>query len=88
MLMDLIELPLEKLMEKAEKLLKSRRVEALGGGAYNVVGDHGTYTVVQNYDGKLSCNCLGFLRKGRCSHSTAVLLLINSSRKRRPKRKE
>ncbi len=84
--MELIELPVEKLVEKAEKLLKTRRVEALGGGTYNVVGDHGTYTVVQNYDGKVSCNCLGFLGKGRCSHSTAVLLFINSSRKRRPRR--
>jgi len=82
----LIELPLDKLVEKAEKLLKSRRVEALSGGTYNVVGDHGTYIVVQNYDGKVSCNCLGFLGKGKCSHSTAVLMLTHSSRKRRPKR--
>ncbi|UCE57927.1 MAG: hypothetical protein JSW19_01680 [Candidatus Bathyarchaeota archaeon] len=82
----MIELPLNKLVEKAERLLKSRRVEALGGGTYNVVGDHGTYIVVQNYDGRVSCNCLGFLRKERCSHSTAVLMLANSSRKRRPKR--
>ena len=75
----------ERLVEKAEKLLKSGRVEKLGGGKYNVVGDHGTYIVVQNYDGKLSCNCLGFLRRGKCSHSTAVLLRSKSFRKRRPR---
>jgi hypothetical protein len=75
---------LGKLLEKAEKLLKSNRVEALGEGRYNVVGDHGTYIVVQKYDGTISCNCLGFLRRGKCSHSMAVLLLSTKpSRKRR-----
>ena len=74
---------IDRLVEKAEKLLKSGRVEALGGGKYNVVGDHGTYIVVQNYDGKLSCNCLGFLGRGRCSHSTAVLLRTKPFGKRR-----
>jgi hypothetical protein len=79
-------LSLDKLVEKAKKLLKGRRVETLGGGVYNVVGDHGTYTVVQDYNGKVSCNCLGFLRKRKCSHSTAVLMLTRSSRKRRANR--
>ena len=77
------EMPQYKLIEKAEKLLKSGRVEALGGGKYNVVGDHGTYIVVKNHNDMLSCNCLGFLRKGKCSHSTAVLLLNKTLRKKR-----
>jgi hypothetical protein len=76
-------MPIDQLIEKAQKLIKSGRVEFLGGSTYNVVGDHGTYIVVQNYDGTLSCNCLGFLRRGRCSHSTAVLLLKNSPLKRK-----
>jgi hypothetical protein len=63
--------------QKARKLLESRRVEFLGNGAYNVIGDHGTYTVVEDYTGKLSCNCLGCLQKGRCSHTTAVALTKN-----------
>jgi len=79
-------LSLDKLVEKAKKLLKSHRVEALGSGVYNVVGDHGTYIVVQDYDGKVSCNCPGFVEKGKCSHSTAVLILSRSSRERRTKR--
>jgi len=79
-------LSLDKLVEKAKKLLKSRRVEPLGSGVYNVVGDHGTYAVVQDYTGKVSCNCPGFVKKGKCSHSTAVLILNRSSRKRRTKR--
>jgi hypothetical protein len=75
----------EKLLQKAEKLLKNGRVEFLGEGKYNVVGDHGTYIVVQNYDGNLSCNCLGFLRRKKCSHSTAVLLRNKSLRRKRPR---
>jgi predicted nucleic acid-binding Zn finger protein len=76
-------MPIGKLIEKAESLLNSGRVEALGGGKFNVVGDHGTYIVVENYDGKISCNCPGFLKRGRCSHSTAVLLLTKTSRRRK-----
>lgn len=76
----------DRLLRKAEKLLKSGKVESLGGGKFNVVGDHGTYFVVQDYDGKLSCNCPGFLRRKICSHSSAVLLKIKSLRKRRSSR--
>jgi hypothetical protein len=63
------------MFEKARKLVESRRVEFLGNGAHNVIGDHGTYNVVEDYTGKLSCNCLGFLQKARCSHVEAVRLL-------------
>jgi hypothetical protein len=76
-------MPIDKLVEKAEKLLKSRRVEPLGQGIYNVVGDHGTYTVVQDYGGKVSCDCLGFIEKGRCSHATAVIILTTPRAKKR-----
>ena len=73
-----------RLFEKAERLVASGRLEALGGGVFNVVGDHGTYTVVQDYTGKLSCSCLGFLQKARCSHVTAVMLLTKVKRRRKP----
>jgi hypothetical protein len=61
--------------QKARKLVESRRVEFLGNGVYNIIGDHGTYTVVVDYQGNLSCNCPGYLQKGRCSHIAAVELL-------------
>lgn len=63
------------LHEKARKLVESRRVEFLGNGIYNVIGDHGTYTVSIDYQGKFSCNCLGYLSKGNCSHIVAVEML-------------
>ncbi len=69
----------DPLYEKARKLIQSRRVEFLGNGLYNVIGDHGTYTVAENFQGEISCNCQGFLSKGICSHATAVMLI----RKRR-----
>jgi hypothetical protein len=75
--------PFDPLYEKAMKLVESRRVEFLGNRVYNVIGDHGTYTVVQDYTGKFSCNCLGFLQKGKCSHATAVMLL-KDKRQHRP----
>ena len=74
-----------RLFEKAERLVASGRIEPLGGGVYNVVGDHGTYTVVQDYTGKLSCSCPGFLQKDRCSHVTAVMLLGKVKRRRKPR---
>jgi hypothetical protein len=80
-------LPIDKLVEKAEKLLKTGRVENLSFGTFNVIGDHGTYIVVQDYEGKVSCNCPGFVKNGRCSHSTAVLILNRSSRRKSTTRK-
>ena len=71
----------DPLFEKARKLAESGRVEFLGNGVYNVVGDHGTYTVAEDHMGKLSCNCPGYLQKKQCSHALAVKL--QSKRKRR-----
>jgi hypothetical protein len=73
----------DPLFEKARKLVDSGRVEFLGNGVYNVVGDHGTYIVAENPTGTLSCNCPGFLQKGRCSHAAAVLLFTKKRRRRR-----
>jgi predicted nucleic acid-binding Zn finger protein len=78
-----IKLSLERMMDKALKLLESGKVERLDTGMFNVVGDHGTYIVVETYDGKISCNCPGFVKKGMCSHSAAVKILKTRSRKRK-----
>ena len=75
----------DPLFEKARKLAESGRVEFLGNGVYNVIGDHGTYTVAEDYTGKLSCNCQGFLTKKRCSHVVAVMLLGKKKRRQRPR---
>ena len=66
---------LDRMIEKARKLLESGRVERIDFNRYNVIGDHGTYLVVREPSGKVSCNCQGFLDKGKCSHSTAVIIL-------------
>jgi uncharacterized Zn finger protein len=65
----------DELMEKAERLVRSRRVTPLEDDRYNVVGDHGTYLVSVLLDGKVTCNCPGFGRKNMCSHVMAVILL-------------
>ena len=77
-------MPVNRLLEKAKRLVDSGRVESLGVGVYNVIGDHGTYTVVQDYTGKWSCNCPGFMNKARCSHVTAVIILTKMKRKQKP----
>jgi hypothetical protein len=66
--------------DKALRLLKSGRVERLDNNRYNVIGDHGTYTVVQTRFNHVSCNCLGFQNRGRCSHSMAVRILTSKKR--------
>ena len=78
-------MPINRLFEKAKKLVDSHRVESLGQGVYNVIGDHGTYTVVQNYAGKLSCSCPGFMNKAKCSHVEAVIILTKMKRRRKPR---
>jgi len=35
-------MPVERMVEKARKLLESGKVERLDFGLFNVVGDHGT----------------------------------------------
>ncbi len=72
----------DPLFDKARKLVESGRVEFLGNGVYNVVGDHGTYTVAEDFTGKLSCNCQGFLTKKQCSHAVAVMLFTKGKRRR------
>jgi hypothetical protein len=74
---------MERMIEKARRLLKGGRVERLDNGRFNVIGDHGTYTVVQALDGTITCSCPGFMDKGRCSHSTAVVILTNFDRRAR-----
>ena len=68
-------MPLDRMIEKAYELVQKRRVEQVGEGVYNVVGDHGTYLVARKINGTISCTCPGFIRRGRCSHSLAVLLI-------------
>ena len=63
------------MIEKAYDLVRRGRVEQVGDGVYNVIGEHGTYTVVRRIDGTISCNCPGFVKRRRCSHSLAVLLI-------------
>jgi len=80
---ELVQMPIDRLLEKAKRLVESHRVESLGQGVYNIIGDHGTYTVVQDYTGKLSCSCPGFLKKARCSHVTAVMILTKVKRRKK-----
>ncbi|MCS7120029.1 MAG: hypothetical protein RMJ07_06625 [Nitrososphaerota archaeon] len=72
-------MPIDRMIVKAYELIRKRRVEPIGDMLYNVVGDHGTYTVAQKIDGTVNCNCPGFARKKRCSHSLAVVMLNQPS---------
>ncbi|MCD6470022.1 hypothetical protein J7L29_04405 [Candidatus Bathyarchaeota archaeon] len=68
-------MPLSRMIEKAYELIRGGRIEEIGDGVYNVIGEHGTYIVVRNIDGSVTCNCPGFTSKRRCSHSLAVMML-------------
>lgn len=79
-------MPVDQMIEKAQKLLHRNRVEYVGDGMYNVIGDHGTYAVAKKFDGTVTCSCPGFIKKKRCSHSLAVILLSQGSKHRVRKR--
>jgi len=66
---------MDRMVEKAQRLVRSGRVERISHDHFNVVGDHGTYAVVINPGGRLTCNCPGFQSKGRCSHTAAVVYM-------------
>ena len=74
-------MPLYKMLDKAERLIKAGRIERLDSGHYNVIGDHGTYTLVVR-DNRVYCTCPGFREKGVCSHSLAVMKLTQNTRGR------
>lgn len=67
------------MVEKAVRLVEGRRIERISDDKYNVIGDHGTYTVTVSQDGEVSCTCPGFRSKGMCSHSAAIIILNNPS---------
>ena len=71
----------DRMMAKARKLVRNGRVERLDGERFNVIGDHGTYNVVRTPDGGFSCTCPGFRDKGKCSHSTAVSIVLGKTRR-------
>jgi hypothetical protein len=75
-------LPVDRMIEKARRLIRSGRIEYTGDGLYNVIGDHGTYTLARKIDGTVSCSCPGFIKKKRCSHSLAVILSFRGRRER------
>jgi uncharacterized Zn finger protein len=76
-------MPADRLFEKAKRLVERGRVEPLGQGVYNVIGDHGTYAVVQDHTGKWSCSCPGFMKKANCSHVAAVMILTRMKRRQK-----
>jgi len=72
-------LPIDRMFEKAYELIQKRRIEPIGDELFNIIGEHGTYTVARRIDGTVNCSCPGFARRRRCSHSLAVLMLTQPS---------
>lgn len=64
-----------RMVEKAVRLVERGRIERMSDDRYNVIGDHGTYTVTVSLEGRVSCTCPGFKSKGMCSHAAAVIML-------------
>ena len=62
------------LMWKALRLAEEGRVFKESLGVFHVKGDHGTYLVQKDEDGKYVCSCTGFWNRGRCSHSLAAAI--------------
>ncbi|MBO3803407.1 MAG: SWIM zinc finger family protein [Candidatus Brockarchaeota archaeon] len=73
---------IDRMMEKAMKLVKQSRVYRTDIGQYEVVGDHGTYRVVKTPDGMLHCSCLGFQQRKKCSHVGAVVIFESRHREK------
>lgn len=67
-------MPLDLMVEKAFRLVKNGKIEELSGGRFNVIGDHGTYIVQIDPNGRLTCSCPGFGRRRMCSHIAAVII--------------
>ena len=73
---------IDRMMEKAYKLVRQGRVHKTDFQQYEVVGDHGTYTVFKTADDVLHCSCLGFMERKKCSHVGAVVLFESGHEER------
>ncbi|MEM3712454.1 MAG: hypothetical protein QXR97_02840 [Thermoproteota archaeon] len=62
----------EKLVLKAKAIIKGKRISQLDTSSYEVKGDHGIYVVSKDAYGNYNCSCVGYLKRGICSHSLAV----------------
>jgi hypothetical protein len=69
-------LSIEIMIDKALRLIQSGRIERIDRDRFNVIGNHGTYNVVAR-NGKVTCTCQGFQNRRRCSHSSAVTILLS-----------
>lgn len=63
----------QKVLLKAERLVKEGRVKKISDNLYYVKGFHLQY-FVRIDNGKLYCICDGFKKKGFCSHILAVMI--------------
>ncbi|MCD6369605.1 MAG: SWIM zinc finger family protein [Thermoproteales archaeon] len=65
----------EKILKKAELLIKEGRVIRINQNFFYIIGDHGKY-FVEVREANIRCTCPGFRNRGFCSHSIAVLLTV------------
>ncbi|RLE78738.1 MAG: hypothetical protein DRJ51_09030 [Thermoprotei archaeon] len=65
----------DKVLQKADKLIREGRVMKISEQFFYVIGDHGKY-FVDVKGSSIRCNCPGFKNRGFCSHSVAVLLTM------------
>lgn len=73
----------EKLVLKAKTIIKGKRISQLDISSYEVKGDHGIYVVSKDAYGNYNCSCVGYLKRGICSHSLAVRLYEQNREYRR-----
>lgn len=74
---------IEKLVLKSKAILKGKRISQLDRSSYEVKGDHGVYIVSKDAYGNYNCSCLGYLKRGICSHSLAVRMYERNREQRK-----
>ncbi len=67
--------PVHKLFRKAERIISEGRVVRISPYMFYVIGDHGKYFVYVDKS-KVKCLCPGYRKRGYCSHSISVLLIL------------
>lgn len=66
-------MPSQEVIDKAARLLRENRVSLEDATAYEVVGDHATYTVIIHHDQSYFCSCDAHRAGHTCSHTIATL---------------
>jgi hypothetical protein len=65
-------------VKKAEAMIQRRDIFELQRDVFTADGTTGSHIIRVSPNGKITCSCEGYRKRGICSHAVAIAMLIES----------